>query len=233
MLDLGGLAGPVREPAAAGQAAAGFFQGVVLALGQGPGVLGPGFFAQGLQDRHHGGGAFGGQVRDQPPGPAKGQVQRQRPVLKPLAVVGVGWGGEPEYFLRQAGQPLQVSPAGRLRQQDHIRVPADLLGQFAGPGADLLRPGQRDLPRRQGGPDRRVSAQPPRPRHREGRGTPGNPGLPPQPRPHRVLPVGLVTPAGTERRDRVGPGHHLQRLGPGQAPQALSLGIHWHRCQVR
>src|SRR5579871_2438223 len=120
-LDLGGLPGPVGEPAGGDEPAAGFFQGVVVALPLGAGVLGPGFLAERVQDGLDGLGAAGGEVAVEAPGSAEGGLEPQVPVLEPVIVV-VG-GGEPApHFLGEPGQVLEPGPAGGGGEQDLVGV---------------------------------------------------------------------------------------------------------------
>src|SRR5258708_7362054 len=74
-LELDGLAGPVREAPGGEQPAARFFEGVVLAFGDGADVFRPGFLAQAVQDRGEGGGAPGPQVALQAAGAPEGGGQ--------------------------------------------------------------------------------------------------------------------------------------------------------------
>ncbi len=112
-LELDGLAGPVREAPGGEQPAEGFFQGVVLAFGDGADVFGPGFLAQRFQDRGEAGGTAGGQVAAQAAGAAQGGGQPQTPAGEPVTGVAVRPGRAAADLLRQLRQAGQVRAAGR------------------------------------------------------------------------------------------------------------------------
>ena len=107
---------PGRHPAPISRRA-GFFQGVVVALRPGPGVLGPLFLPQAVQHVLQGGGAPGRQVTGQPARAAEGGVQvagrgrRTRPrVLCPDRRSG---GGSPPTSSASAGQVHRLPPRRR------------------------------------------------------------------------------------------------------------------------
>ena len=154
---------PARSGRHAGgqQAAAGFFEGVVAALGGGAGVLGAGFLAEGVQDGLQGGGAPAGQVAVQFPGPAQRGGQPQRPVGEPAVAVAVRAGGPAPDLLGQVGQGGQVRAAGGGGEQDHVRVAAAFCGEQVGPLGDLPGPRHADLPAGQRVGDRGMLGQRP------------------------------------------------------------------------
>ncbi len=139
-LDLGGLAGPVGQPAGGDQPAAGLLQRVVLALALGPDVLRSGPLAEGVQHGAQRRGALRGEVAFQPPGAAEGRAEVQRPVVEPVAVI-VGTGGAAAHLLRQPRQVGQVGPGRRGRQQDRVRAGPQPGRQQVGPLAQLAAPG--------------------------------------------------------------------------------------------
>ena len=220
--DLGGLAGPVRQPAGADQPPARLFQRIVGALTLGPAVFRAGLFAQGVQHRLQRRGATGSQVAVEFPGAAERGLQTQPPVIEAV-IVAVGRGEAAAHLVGQGAQTGQVRTGRRGTQQDLIGVAAVLLGQQVAPFAQLPRPGGRDPPGGQRLANRRVVTKTPHPSHRTGRRARRDPGLPFQPGPRRTVPVILVPAAGAERRQHPRPRSGVHGFGPLQPPQALGL----------
>jgi hypothetical protein len=182
-LNLRRLTRAIRQAPRPGEAAAGFLQRVVVPLALTPGVFRPGFLAQRFEDGLQRGGALRRQVTLHPPGAVQGQVQPQPPVTEPAIIIGVRAGAAALHFLGQPGQVRQVRAADGGGQQDRVRVRLLILGELAGPGADLPRPRRRDPSGGEGVADGGVRGDPPCPRHRAGGRALRDPGLPPQPRP--------------------------------------------------
>ena len=91
---MGVRARPVGHHLRPDQQLAAGLQRVVEPLTLGAGVFGPGFLAERLQHRLHGGGAFRGQVPADDAGAAERGAGLHVPVVEPV-LIGVGPGGAP------------------------------------------------------------------------------------------------------------------------------------------
>ena len=200
--------------AGAGQPLARLLQRVVAALRRGPGIFRAAPLGQRVQDHGQAGRAFGRQVPLQPPRPTQRGLQPHRPVTEPAVIAIRGGPGSFDHLPRQHRQIMQVRAAGRGREQDPVRVGAQVFGQLPGPVADLPRPRRRDLPGRQRGRDHRVGGQPPRPPGRPARRPRRDLRERPQPGLRPVLPVRLEPALGGERRQDLRP----RRRGAGPPP---------------
>ncbi len=129
-LDLGGLAGPVRDPTGGDESSAGLFEGVVVPLPAGAGVFRAGLLAEGVEHGLHRGRALWGEVAVQAAGAAQGGGQPQVPVPVPVVrAVGVGGGEAVADLFGQAGQVGQAGAVGRGGEQDPVGVVAGFGGQ--------------------------------------------------------------------------------------------------------
>jgi hypothetical protein len=139
----GGLAGDVGQPSGPNQQAEGFFEGVVVALGLGPVVLGAGFLGQGVEHGGERGGALGGEVPGELARAAVVQVEFDAAVGEPRVAVGVfvGRRAPGEHFLRQGGEVGEVRAAGVGGEQDFVRVLPVPFGEPVGQVEEL--PGMR------------------------------------------------------------------------------------------
>ena len=230
--DLRRLARPFRQAPRPGQPPAGVFEGVVQPLALGPLILRAAPLPQSIQHRRHRRGALRGQVRVQLPRALERRVQPQRPASEAVVAVGVGTGALPADLLGQLAQITKLGAAGRRAQQEHIRIPADVLGQLVGPVANLPRPRLGDLPGTQRIADRAVACQAVHPAQRTIRGAAGDAGLPLQPRPRRSLAIVFAPALGAERRQHPGPGRGVHRRCPFQPAQAVRLHGRRHRRDV-
>ena len=163
------------------------------ALALGAGVLRAGLLAERVQHRLQRGGALRGQVTFDPARAVQGAVQPQLPIREPVITVAVGLGAAAAHLLGQPGQVREFRAARRRGQQDLIGVRLLPSGSLA-VQAQISRAHDAEIsPAGQRVADGRVGGQPARPADRPGRRAAGDPGLPPQPRPRRALPVILAS----------------------------------------
>ena len=230
--DLQWLPGPVGQEPGRGEPPAGFFQGVVVALGGGAGVFGACLLAQGVQDGAERGGALRGQVAPEFPGAAQGDIEPQAAVGEPVGVA-VRAGQVAAHLLGQGGQAGQVSAARRGGEQDRVGGGAVVFGQQVGPVADLPRPRLRDRAVAQCVRDGGVRGQSAHRGDGGGRGGLGDPGLPGQPGTRRPVTVVLESPAGAERLQDAARARRWSPQRLLQAAQGVSLHLRGSRGQVR
>ena len=159
------LPGPLRQQAAGGQPAHRLRQRVVVPLALRPVILVPGRGGQRVQHRGDRGGALGGQVAVQDPGPADRGGQLHLPVREvPARVLIRQVPAGPHIHLReQAGQVRQAQAAREGGQQLLIRRVPVLQGELVRPQADQPPGGLGDLPGAQRRDHPRMRRGPPDP----------------------------------------------------------------------
>ena len=137
----------------------------MVALLGGPQVLRPPALAEGVDDGGEGGGALGGQVAPDMPGPVEGGVEDQVAVAEPApgrVLLRVGLLRPPGLVggLGQEVQVVQVRPGRGGLDQDLVGLGLELVVvDPAGPRGDLPRPRDRDGPGGGGGVQVGVAGQ--------------------------------------------------------------------------
>jgi hypothetical protein len=187
--DLGGLPGPGRDQAGGDQPVHRLGEGVVVALGVGPVMVGAAGRGQCLQHGADERRAFGCQVARHYPGAVEGGLQPQGTVVQQLAGIVVVGGIGAGLGLHLGGQFRQVpqaqaAPGGS--GQDRVGVIAAVLGELVGPLAQGPGVGLRQVPGGQCLQQPGVGVGPPGPGQVPGGGTAGDPGLVDQPGPRAV-----------------------------------------------
>ena len=172
------------------------------------------------------GGAPGGQVPVQDPGPADRGGQLHLPVreLPPRVLIRQVPPGPHVHLGEQAGQVGQPQPPGERGQQLLVRRVPVLVRQLVGPQADQPPGGLRDLPGGQRGQHPRMRGRPLGPRAVPDGGAAGDPGAVDQPGHRAVVPVPGGSLPGGERGQEPGPRRGQGRGVLFEFAQALGLG---------